>query len=33
MGARSGNNYLTTLKKFAAEIWIGGARAGVKVNW
>src|SRR5260370_33446092 len=28
MGARSGNNYLSSLKKLGAEIWIGGARAG-----
>jgi 4-hydroxyphenylacetate 3-monooxygenase len=28
MGARSGNNYLTSLKKLGAEIWIGGTRAG-----
>jgi len=26
MGARSGNNYLSALKKFGAEIWIGGER-------
>lgn len=26
MGARSGNNYLSTLKKFDADVWIGGAR-------
>lgn len=26
MGARSGNNYLSTLKKLGAEIWIGGER-------
>ncbi len=28
MGARSGNNYLSSLKKLGAEIWIGGERAG-----
>jgi len=28
MGARSGNNYLSSLKKLGAEIWIDGARAG-----
>ena len=28
MGARSGNNYLSSLKKLNAEIWIGGARVG-----
>src|SRR6202041_2074768 len=28
MGARSGNNYLSSLKKLGAEVWIGGARAG-----
>ena len=28
MGARSGNNYLSSLKKLGAEIWIGGAGAG-----
>jgi 4-hydroxyphenylacetate 3-monooxygenase len=28
MGARSGNNYLSTLKKLGAEIWIDGKRAG-----
>jgi 4-hydroxyphenylacetate 3-monooxygenase len=26
MGARSGNNYLTALRKLKAEVWIGGAR-------
>jgi 4-hydroxyphenylacetate 3-monooxygenase len=26
MGARSGNNYLTSLRKLKAEVWIGGAR-------
>jgi 4-hydroxyphenylacetate 3-monooxygenase len=26
MGARSGNNYLSTLRKLKAEVWIGGAR-------
>ncbi len=26
MGARSGNNYLSSLKKLNADIWIGGAR-------
>ncbi len=26
MGARSGNNYLTALKKLNAEVWIGGER-------
>jgi 4-hydroxyphenylacetate 3-monooxygenase len=25
MGARSGNNYLSTLRKLKAEVWIGGA--------
>ncbi len=28
MGARSGNNYLSSLKKLGAEVWIGGARVG-----
>ena len=28
MGARSGSNYLSSLKKLNAEIWIGGERAG-----
>ena len=28
MGARSGNNYLSSLKKLNAEVWIGGARVG-----
>ncbi len=28
MGARSGNNYLSSLKNLGAEIWIGGSRAG-----
>ena len=28
MGARSGNNYLSSLKKLGAEIWIGGTKAG-----
>lgn len=28
MGARSGNNYLTALKKLGAEIWLGGERVG-----
>jgi len=28
MGARSGNNYLSSLKNLGAEIWIDGARAG-----
>jgi 4-hydroxyphenylacetate 3-monooxygenase len=28
MGARSGNNYLSALRKLKAEIWIGGAKAG-----
>jgi len=28
MGARSGNNYLSSLKKLGAEIWIDGNRAG-----
>ncbi|HEY2105623.1 MAG TPA: 4-hydroxyphenylacetate 3-monooxygenase, oxygenase component [Candidatus Binataceae bacterium] len=27
MGARSGNNYLSALRKLKAEVWIGGARA------
>ena len=26
MGARSGNNYLSALRKLKAEVWIGGAR-------
>ena len=26
MGARSGNNYLSALRKLTAEVWIGGAR-------
>src|SRR5208283_5126492 len=26
MGARSGSNYLSTLKKLNAEIWLGGER-------
>jgi 4-hydroxyphenylacetate 3-monooxygenase len=26
MGARSGNNYLSALRKLRAEVWIGGAR-------
>ncbi len=26
MGARSGNNYLSSLKKLGAEIFLGGAR-------
>jgi 4-hydroxyphenylacetate 3-monooxygenase len=26
MGARSGNNYLTALRKLKAEVWIGGTR-------
>ena len=26
MGARSGNNYLTALRKLKAEVWLGGAR-------
>ena len=26
MGARSGNNYLTALRKLKAEVWIGGER-------
>ncbi len=28
MGARSGNNYLSSLKKLRAEVWIGGERVG-----
>ncbi|HLI81764.1 MAG TPA: 4-hydroxyphenylacetate 3-hydroxylase N-terminal domain-containing protein [Candidatus Binataceae bacterium] len=28
MGARSGSNYLSTLKKLNAEIWLGGERVG-----
>jgi len=28
MGARSGNNYLSSLKKLGAEIWIAGAPVG-----
>jgi 4-hydroxyphenylacetate 3-monooxygenase len=28
MGARSGSNYLTSIKKLNAEIWIGGERVG-----
>ncbi|HEY6394840.1 MAG TPA: 4-hydroxyphenylacetate 3-hydroxylase N-terminal domain-containing protein, partial [Candidatus Binataceae bacterium] len=28
MGARSGNNYLSSLKKLGAEIWLGGERVG-----
>ena len=28
MGARSGNNYLSSLKKLNAEVWIGGERVG-----
>src|ERR1700735_4157661 len=28
MGARSGSNYLSTLKKLNAEIWLGGGRVG-----
>ncbi len=28
MGARSGNNYLTALRKLKAEVWIGGERVG-----
>ncbi len=28
MGARSGSNYLSSLKKLNAEVWIGGERAG-----
>ncbi len=27
-GARSGSNYLSTLKKLNAEIWLGGERVG-----
>ena len=26
MGARSGNNYLSVLRKLKAEVWISGAR-------
>ncbi len=29
MGARSGNNYLSAIKKFGAEVWVGGERAQV----
>jgi len=28
MGARSGNNYLSALRKLKADIWIGGAKVG-----
>ena len=28
MGARSGNNFLSSLKKLGAEVWLGGARVG-----
>ncbi len=28
MGARSGSNYLSALKKRNAEIWLGGERVG-----
>ena len=28
MGARSGSNYLTSLKRLGAEIWLGGERVG-----
>src|ERR1039458_5936704 len=28
MGARSGTNYLSSLKKLKAEIWLGGERVG-----
>ena len=27
MGARSGSNYLSSLKKLNAEIWLGGERS------
>ena len=26
MGARSGNNYLSAMRKLKSEIWIGGER-------